>query len=239
MTGHLVAEISPQIEKRQEQLNSVVKHFWPGDFEKPATQPTGDTPTDRPGDLPALIQTALNSKDELFNQLWAGDPSLWAKDAKYPSQSEADQALCNKLSFWAAKDFAAIDALFRESGLYRAKWDRPDYSKSTIDNAIASTTETYRARANSAAEPQEGPPVEDPPPEQDPIQGEPELKKGKPAKARACKLKDLIKKFDKDVCYIWREHIPKGMPVMLAADAFDFSLFSDSKNLPACDIFLT
>ena len=57
--------------------------------------------------------------------------------------SSADLALCNMLAFWTGKNFHKIDSLFKKSGLYREKWDRDDYKKSTIEKAIADCTETY------------------------------------------------------------------------------------------------
>ena len=48
-----------------------------------------------------------------FQKLWGGDFS------SYPSQSEADLALCGILAFWCNRDIAQIDRLFRRSGLMR------------------------------------------------------------------------------------------------------------------------
>lgn len=64
-----------------------------------------------------------------FDSLWRGDFS------KYPSRSEADAALTCILA-WYSKDFHQIDRLFRQSGLYREKWDRTDYKIKTIEYAL-------------------------------------------------------------------------------------------------------
>jgi predicted ATP-dependent serine protease len=61
-------------------------------------------------------------------------------------------------------------------------------------------------------------------------------KKKPPSKVRACTLENLIKKYSADVCYIWREHIPRGMPVMLAADegmGKTFTALSQAKEILA------
>jgi len=55
--------------------------------------------------------------------------------AGYPSQSEADLALCTILALYT-RDKAQINRIFRKSGLYRDKWDREDYSARTIDKAL-------------------------------------------------------------------------------------------------------
>ncbi len=62
--------------------------------------------------------------------------------------SSSDMALCNHLAFWTDKDAVKMDSMFRESGLYREKWDRKHssdgrtYGKLTIDTAIVSTPST-------------------------------------------------------------------------------------------------
>ena len=44
----------------------------------------------------------------------------------YGSQSEADAALCAIIAFRTGPDPDAIDAVFRDSALYRDKWERND-----------------------------------------------------------------------------------------------------------------
>lgn len=72
-----------------------------------------------------------------FTKLWQGD---WSG---YPSQSEADLALCRLLSYWTNGDSVLIDRLFRHSGLFRSKWDAPHlaggttYGQATIATAIS------------------------------------------------------------------------------------------------------
>lgn len=56
----------------------------------------------------------------------------------YASHSEADIALCNILAFYCQGDFDAIDSHFRQSKLYREKWERVDYRTETIHKAIES-----------------------------------------------------------------------------------------------------
>jgi hypothetical protein len=73
-----------------------------------------------------------------FEQLWNGQ---WKGD--YPSQSEADLALCCLLAFWTRKDRARIDRLFRVSGMMREKWLREDYREETMAKAIAITGDTW------------------------------------------------------------------------------------------------
>ncbi|QGG47404.1 phage/plasmid primase, P4 family [Heliorestis convoluta] len=79
-----------------------------------------------------IIVTARKAKNgEKFIALFdKGDIS------GYGSPSEADQALCNILSFYTGGNADQMDSLFRQSKLYREKWEREDYRTSTIENAI-------------------------------------------------------------------------------------------------------
>lgn len=62
----------------------------------------------------------------------------------YESQSEADLAFCNLLAFWCDCDMQLMDEIFRESSLYRPKWDErhgPDtYGNITIQKAVDKCT---------------------------------------------------------------------------------------------------
>lgn len=65
-----------------------------------------------------LLDKALGARNgEAFAKLWRGDHSA------YESQSEADLALASHLLFWTNHDVVRADALFRQSGLMRPKWD--------------------------------------------------------------------------------------------------------------------
>lgn len=88
-------------------------------------------------DQELLDRAMASGNGEKIRRLWAGDTS------GYPSQSEADLALCNLLAFWTGGDAERIDRLFRQSGLYRDKWNRDDYRERTIDQAISDRSEFY------------------------------------------------------------------------------------------------
>ena len=92
-----------------------------------------------------LATRAKNGSD--FLRLWRGN---WA--GLYPSQSEADMALCMHLAFWTGCDEAQMDRMFRDSGLVRDKWDRVakrdatgslSYGDVTIKNACKHTGDVY------------------------------------------------------------------------------------------------
>lgn len=65
----------------------------------------------------------------------------------YATPSEADLGFCGHLKFFTGNNSAWVDRLFRQSGLYRDKWEQPDseygtYGQRTI--ARAKSGQTYR-----------------------------------------------------------------------------------------------
>ena len=117
-------------------------------LDKYMIKPQQPTPTAAPMETAAdisdrdLLDRAMNARNGAqFKSLWEGNIT------NYPSHSEADQALCNLLAFWTGKDAARMDALFRQSKLYREKWNRRQrgttYGAITIQNAIANCREVY------------------------------------------------------------------------------------------------
>jgi hypothetical protein len=103
-----------------------------------------------------LIACAMRAKNgERFKALWQGARS------GYPSDSEADFALCAMLAFWTAKDPRRMDRLFRTSWLYRPKWEERrgevTYGALTIEEAILKCTEIYQPRDSGRMEADEWP----------------------------------------------------------------------------------
>lgn len=118
------------------------------------TDPAWNGPTDDD----ELISIMLASKGSIAASF--GDSAtvadLWEARADilgkvYPSttgdvfdRSSADQALINHLAFYAGKNTARMDRLFRRSALMRDKYDkRPDYRAETMSNAVRTTRNVY------------------------------------------------------------------------------------------------
>ena len=123
------------IETRQEQLDELAAQYFPPKTTKrrakakPQIADAQSTFTD--DELLHRARAAANGAK--FTSLF--DHGDW-KGQGYTSQSEADLALCAMLAFWTGPDPARVDALFRDSALYRDKWDRDDYRNSTLDHAL-------------------------------------------------------------------------------------------------------
>ena len=89
-----------------------------------------------------LIQRAREAKGgDRFAALWAGDSSA------YDSKSESTLALLNRLAFWTGKDSARMDRLYRQSDLYREKFDErrgeTTWGQQQIEKAVADCRDTY------------------------------------------------------------------------------------------------
>ncbi|MBR6571480.1 MAG: DNA primase, partial [Clostridia bacterium] len=86
---------------------------------------------------------AAQNGDE-FSSLWDG-----AWEGRFGSQSEADLSLCCSLAFWTGKNKEQMDRLFRQSKLFREKWDKvhhadgATYGEETLDQAISRTENVY------------------------------------------------------------------------------------------------
>lgn len=87
----------------------------------------------------ALCMSATNA--DKFEALWNGDLTDYRDD-----QSAADLALCNIFAFYT-QDCVQIDRIFRQSALYREKWDakrgQNTYGEITIKTAIEGVTYIY------------------------------------------------------------------------------------------------
>jgi len=145
VTGDRLPHSSATIEPRQAQLDELIERMFPSagvtDYQSAARQPF--ELNDR--ELLDRASAAKNGAD--FDRLYRGDHGF------YPSQSEADLALCGMLAFWAGPDAARVDRLFRGSGLLRDKWDErhgdSTYGAQTIATALAGRTEFYSPRSTA------------------------------------------------------------------------------------------
>lgn len=112
-------------------------------------------------DIEGRVNLAEFEKDEIKisnEALWErmfrsknGDEirSLFNGNLNNDDHSASDLALCNHLAFWTGNSAPRMDAMFRESGLIREKWDiihfretNETYGERTIATAISSTFTT-------------------------------------------------------------------------------------------------
>ncbi len=149
----------------------------------PPSVAAGAQPVPALSDAEILALIERSAQSTRFRRLWAGEAGAYA------SPSQADIALCNMLAFYTG-DAAQVERLFRQSGLYRPKWDKTHaadgrtYGQCTVEDALA----FVRSKASyapdfggvgrkagkeahgegGAAEPPTSPPPADPPGLSDP-----------------------------------------------------------------------
>lgn len=148
MTGDVLPSTPPTIEKRQDALDTLHTRIFAsnGDTDTPVRGRITSAPVTTLDDAELLRRAMAAANGSKFSQLWMGDHS------GYPSQSEADFALCSLLAFWTGGDAVQMDRLFHQSGLYRQKWDDrhyangQSYGQATIEKAISGTTEFYNPK---------------------------------------------------------------------------------------------
>jgi len=146
ITGAHVPQTATVIEERQTVLDTLYTEIFPsGPPPKPATTGPQRVRLDDAALLRRMFESRAGAR---IRRLWEGDRS------GYKSASEADAALCADLAYWAGHDKARIDRLFRDSGLYREKWDerRGDstYGAITIAAVLAKNSGAI-ARPSSAS----------------------------------------------------------------------------------------
>ncbi|WP_226483283.1 hypothetical protein [Natrinema amylolyticum] len=156
VTGDSLEEMPSRVARRQDALEAIHREHVQ-DSESDGTSESGyHGVTDEQASTGTAVNTDVDLEDEdllkkarnasnseKFERLWRGSTT------GYDSQSEADMALCCLLAFWTGGNYTRVDALFRQSGLLREKWDEVHYAdgstygEKTIERAIANTSEFY------------------------------------------------------------------------------------------------
>ena len=147
MTGDHVDRTPTEIEERQDAFAPVYDQYVYGDDESSTEEQAKKRDSVSTATYLSdseLVEKARNAKNGAkFESLWNGST------AGYESQSEADMALCCLLAFWTGNDGSQMDRLFRDSGLYREKWDEVHYVDSsaygekTVERAVQVWSGTY------------------------------------------------------------------------------------------------
>jgi len=136
-TGHHLGGTPVRVEERARELSALHLRV----FGAERSEASGVRKGAGAGGAPLLSNAELVNRamraanGEKFSRLWAGDTSEYATPEN-EGRSEADLALCSLLAFWCGPDEGRINRLFRQSGLYRDKWERDDYWALTISVAL-------------------------------------------------------------------------------------------------------
>jgi len=139
MTGDHLPGTPSIIEPRQTELNALHTEIFGKPQASPPKPAGGPGPALDLSDFALIDRAKAATNGHKFCALWDGDTSGYGGD-----DSSADLALCGMLAFWTGPDPGRIDRLFRQSGLYREKWERQDYRDRTITKALDGMTEFYQ-----------------------------------------------------------------------------------------------
>jgi len=149
MTGQHLEGTPLMIEPRQEEVTSLhVRTF----SNKKESDSKGTVQTDKQQtgltDEEIIQKAPMAVNGGKFKKLWNG---AWED---YPSQSEADLALCGQLAFWTGHNPEQLDRLFRQSQLIRPKWDErhygdgTTYGKKLIEKVLTDLGAVYQPQGN-------------------------------------------------------------------------------------------
>jgi putative DNA primase/helicase len=138
LSGHTLPESTPDIcDAHPVGIEAAYALMFPAKESNPGPRPD---PRRVDIDDKELLEKAFSAVNGYkFKRLWAGDTSGYGSD-----DSAADEALCCLLAYWTGGNEAWMDRLFRQSSLYREKWEREDYRARTIENALGLVTEYYQ-----------------------------------------------------------------------------------------------
>ncbi|MEM1506247.1 hypothetical protein RG959_22965, partial [Domibacillus sp. 8LH] len=141
MTGRVYNDAP--IEYDQQLINDLYKSYFKEQQSQQAKEWKSGAPsvdmTGMDGDILKVMFNSRSGKE--IRALWNGDTSPYNGD-----DSAADLALCDQLAFYAKGDQKTIDRLFRQSALYRSKWDerrgKTTYGEMTINKALLGRSNT-------------------------------------------------------------------------------------------------
>jgi hypothetical protein len=150
VTGRCLPSASPgKIARFGEEMREFLAQITEGpDTEKKKTPAVVQSLSAQAGpELDRVRRKVEESSDgKKFLKLWGGDTS------DYPSQSEADLALCRILAINSGFRKPTVDALFRASNLFRKKWDEArsseglTYGQLTVDKAAERARRELKAK---------------------------------------------------------------------------------------------
>ncbi|MBR1438914.1 MAG: hypothetical protein IJ587_10305 [Synergistaceae bacterium] len=153
MTGNVYGEERP-IAERTEELREVYEKYMrkresDNKVEKPHHTQTVNTNSVKNSRVQGVKSSRSEdlSDSELWERMFSSEhgreiQALYNGDISgYDNDdSRADLAMCSILVWWTHGDAGRVDRMFRQSGLYRDKWERSDYREWTIGRAMNNDT---------------------------------------------------------------------------------------------------
>ena len=143
VTGVIVSGASKLLNQRKKPIQQLFKSIT---SQLGRVTPAAETTFTGMSPDKLLGNILLGETNNRFAELWAGSTR------SYASPSEADLALCGILTKYT-QDPEVIDALYRESNLYRSKWDEyrgeKTYGQKTIEKALTPQSSVQTEQENN------------------------------------------------------------------------------------------
>lgn len=147
MTGNSIGKYKEVTEASPQLFKEIYKKYFP-DNSNVIQHPSNNFQDNihNLSEMEVINEIYQSKQAKVFDDLMRGNYEQY-----YGSHSEADMALANILAFWCAKDYTQMDSIFRQSNLYRDKWDEKrknsTYGEQTLFKAINETHNVYTPKA--------------------------------------------------------------------------------------------
>lgn len=152
MTGKSIGKYKDVTEVSEQVFKTIYNKYLPDNTIKYPTTNNYQENIHNLSEIDVINEIYKSKQAKLFDDLMKGNYEPY-----YTSHSEADMALANILAFWCAKDYSQMDSIFRQSNLYRDKWDEKrknsTYGEQTLFKAINEVNNIYTPKQEKEENP--------------------------------------------------------------------------------------
>lgn len=152
MTGKTIGKYKDVTEVSEQVFKTIYEKYLPNNTVKYPTTNNYQQNIHNLSEIDVINEIYKSKQAKLFDDLMKGNYEPY-----YTSHSEADMALANILAFWCARDYSQMDSIFRQSNLYRDKWDEKrknsTYGEQTLFKAINEANNIYTPKQQTEDNP--------------------------------------------------------------------------------------
>lgn len=152
MTGKNIGKYKDVTEVSEQVFKTIYNKYLPDNTVKYPTTNNYQQNIHNLSEIDVINEIYKSKQAKLFDDLMKGNYEPY-----YTSHSEADMALANILAFWCARDYTQMDSIFRQSNLYRDKWDEKrknsTYGEQTLFKAINEANNIYTPKQQTEDNP--------------------------------------------------------------------------------------
>ena len=152
MTGKNIGKYKDVTEVSEQVFKTIYNKYLPDNTVKYPTTNNYQQNIHNLSEIDVINEIYKSKQAKLFDDLMKGNYEPY-----YTSHSKADMALANILAFWCARDYTQMDSIFRQSNLYRDKWDEKrknsTYGEQTLFKAINEANNIYTPKQQTEDNP--------------------------------------------------------------------------------------